>query len=58
MAWFESAAPAGPEISPKRRSHMLWRWLGLVLALLLAWALVRAYQAPDFVLDFAVFRLC
>ena len=39
-------------------SRALWHTIGLILALLLAYAIWRGYQAPDFLLDFAAFRLC
>ena len=32
--------------------------IGLIVALLLAYAIWRGYQTPDFLLDLSAFRLC
>jgi hypothetical protein len=42
----------------RRIPRTAWHTIGLVLALLLAYVIWRGYQAPDFLLDLAAFRLC
>ena len=42
----------------RRIPRAVWHTLGLILALLLAYVIWRGYQAPDFLLDLAAFRLC
>jgi len=42
-----------------RIPRSVWHTIGLILALLLAYAIWRGYQAPDLLLDLSsVFRLC
>ena len=36
----------------------VWHTIGLVLAVLLAYAVWRGYQNPDLLLDLGAFRLC
>jgi len=36
----------------------LWHTLGVLIALVLAWLIMRAYRQPDFVLEFANMLLC
>jgi hypothetical protein len=36
----------------------VWHTIGLILAALLAYAIWRGYQNPDFLLDLSAFRLC
>jgi hypothetical protein len=38
--------------------RLVWHTVGLVLAALVAWAIWRGYQNPDFMLDLAAWRLC
>lgn len=35
-----------------------WHALGLVIAALLAWLILRGYRQPEFLLDLANMRLC
>lgn len=58
MAWHSGLSSESPGSGSGWRSRRAWQWLALVLTALLAWWLFRAYQSPDFVLDFAAFRLC
>jgi hypothetical protein len=40
-------------------SHrVLWHTVGLLIALALAWLILRGYRQPEFILDFASMRLC
>jgi len=39
-------------------SRAVWHTIGLIIALLLAYAIWRSYQGPDFLLDLSAFRLC
>jgi hypothetical protein len=36
----------------------LWHTAGLLIALALAWLILRGYRQPEFLLDFANMRLC
>jgi hypothetical protein len=54
----EDLAPTRTGAGRARLSRAMWHTIGLILALLLAYAIWRGYQAPDFLLDFAAFRLC
>ncbi len=36
----------------------VWHTLGVLLAVLVAWLVFRAYRQPDFLLDFVNLRLC
>jgi hypothetical protein len=54
----EDLAPNWPLAGPTRASRAVWHTVGLIVALLLAYAIWRGYQAPDFLLDLAAFRLC
>jgi len=38
--------------------RLVWHLIGLVLALLLAWAVWRGYQNPDLLIELAAFSLC
>jgi hypothetical protein len=37
---------------------VLWHTVGLLAAVLVAWLILRGYRQPEFILDFAAFRLC
>ena len=43
-----------------RRSlpRAVWHTIGAILAALLAYAIWRAYQSPDFLLDLGALKLC
>jgi hypothetical protein len=54
-----SASDPHPQLPPRGGiPRAVWHTVGLVLALLLAYAVWRGYQNPDFLLDLAAFRLC
>ena len=36
----------------------VWHAIGLVLAALIAWAVWRGYQNPDFLFDLSAVKLC
>jgi len=36
----------------------LWHTAGLLIALALAWLILRGYRQPEFLLDFVNMRLC
>jgi len=38
--------------------RVFWHTLGLLIALVLAWLVFRAYRQPDFMLDLMNMRLC
>jgi len=48
--------PAGVRRLLGRR--IFWHTLGLLIALVLAWLIFRAYRQPDFILDLMNMRLC
>jgi hypothetical protein len=51
--------PVSPSSQPRAFSRRLvWHALGLVMAALIAWLILRGYQRPDFLLDIANMRLC
>jgi hypothetical protein len=50
------AAAAGLRRFASRR--VLWHTVGLLIALALAWLILRGYRQPEFILDFASMRLC
>ncbi|MFO1317784.1 MAG: hypothetical protein U1F58_19480 [Burkholderiales bacterium] len=50
------AAAAGRAHSFTRRR--LWHVVALVLALAVAWLVIRAYRQPDFIIDLANLLLC
>lgn len=41
-----------------RVPRAIWHSIGLIVAVLIAYLVWRGYQSPDFMLDFASFRLC
>jgi hypothetical protein len=53
----ESATPtsASPRTGLRRAG---WHALGLVIAALVAWLILRGYRQPEFLLDLANMRLC
>ena len=55
----EDATPT--PATPLRRTGLRragWHALGLVIAALLAWLILRGYRQPEFLLDLANMRLC
>jgi hypothetical protein len=50
--------PILPSARRGRIPRAVWHTVGLVLALMIAYAIWRGYQSPDFLLDLAAFRLC
>jgi hypothetical protein len=53
--------PENPFLTPRgvaRVPRLVWHSIGLVLAALIAWAIWRGYQNPDFLLDLGAFNLC
>jgi hypothetical protein len=54
----EYPARTWPPAGPTRVPHVVWHAIGLIVALLLAYAIWRGYQSPDLLLDLAAFRLC
>ena len=48
--------PAGARHWGYRR--IIWHAIGLVMAALLAWLLLRAYRQPDFMIDMVNLMLC
>jgi FtsH-binding integral membrane protein len=48
--------PAGVRRFLSRR--LFWHTLGLVIALVLAWLILRAYRQPEFMIDLLSLRLC
>ena len=51
----QSTDPAAPRVLSRR---IVWHALGLVIAALVAWLILRGYRQPEFLLDFANMRLC
>jgi hypothetical protein len=49
---------SGPQRTRWSRSRVVWHTIGLILAALLAYAVWRGYQNPDFLLDLGNLRLC
>ena len=41
-----------------RIPRAVWHTIGLIVAALVAYLIWRGYQSPDFLLDFANWRLC
>ena len=41
-----------------RVPRLVWHSIGLVVAVLMAWAVWRGYQNPDLLLDLGALRLC
>jgi hypothetical protein len=52
----DNGAAAMPRRWFSRRA--LWHTLGLVVALLLAWLVLRAYQQPALLIELSNWRLC
>ena len=47
--------------TPRRRAlhpRLVWHTVGLVLAAVLTWLVLRAYRDPSLMLDLANWRLC
>ena len=47
-----------PYAGRARIPRAVWHTLGLILAVLVAYAIWRGYQSPDFLIDFAALRFC
>ena len=50
-----------PEQAPVARGGMrrvAWHTLGILIAALVAWLILRGYRQPEFLLDLANMRLC
>ena len=58
MTHSEHLSPPQPFRGHARLPRAVWHTVGLIVALLLAYAIWRGYQTPDFLLDLAAFRLC
>jgi hypothetical protein len=52
----DHGASSGTRRFLSRRS--LWHTAGLLVALALAWLILRGYRQPEFLLDFVNMRLC
>ena len=52
----ENGAAATPRRLLSRRT--LWHSLGMLVALALAWLIVRAYQQPALLIELSNWRLC
>jgi peptidoglycan/LPS O-acetylase OafA/YrhL len=54
--------PARGDLAPGRvhwrRRRRLWHAVAVVVALVVAWLVMRAYRQPGFIVDFANFLLC
>jgi len=50
----------GPAAGRRRIAsrRIFWHTVGLLIALALAWLILRGYRQPEFILDFASMRLC
>ena len=51
-------APTPTSSKPAGLRRVAWHALGLVVAALLAWLILRGYRQPEFLLDLANMRLC
>jgi hypothetical protein len=47
-----------PILPRLRVPRAVWHTIGLVAAALVAYAIWRGYQAPDFVIDLSALRFC
>jgi hypothetical protein len=56
----ENAAAARESAGARRwtAARITWHAVGLVLAAVLAWLIVRAYRQPDFIIDLVNTMLC
>jgi len=55
-----ASVDSAPGIAPRALAwpRPLWHALGIALAAALAYAIFRAYQNPDLLLELGVWRLC
>jgi hypothetical protein len=55
-----SAGNSGAARGPRRllAQRAFWHYVGLLLALAVAWLVFRAYRQPDFLIDFVNLQLC
>ena len=51
----QSSGPVAPRGASRR---IVWHALGLIVAALVAWLILRGYRQPDFLLDISNMRLC
>ena len=57
MAGVDPATP--PPLMPGTGlRRVVWHAVGLVIAALVAWLILRGYRQPEFLLDLANMRLC
>jgi hypothetical protein len=49
---------AGPASRRWLARRTLWHTLGLLVALALAWLILKAYRQPDFLLELSTLSLC
>ena len=47
-----------PPATPTGLRRVAWHALGLIVAGLVAWLILRGYRQPEFLLDLANMRLC
>jgi hypothetical protein len=50
--------PASPAPRPFGLPRAVWHLVGLLLAVMLAWLVLRGYRQPELLLDIANLRLC
>jgi hypothetical protein len=53
--------PGPPRALPRGFAHVprrVWHSIGLIIAALIAWAILRGYQNPDLLLEFGALNLC
>ena len=55
-----STRKGGAASEPRRffPPRALWHWVGMLLALAVAWLVFRAYRQPDFLIDLVNMQLC
>jgi hypothetical protein len=56
-----SSLPSNGAAAMLRRLFLyraVWHTVGLVVALVVAWFIFRAYRQPEFLMDFMNLRLC
>jgi hypothetical protein len=56
----ELAVPTGAGLPPRRflSRRLVWHTAGILIAAAVLWLIFRAYRQPEFLIDFANFRLC
>jgi hypothetical protein len=55
-----STGNGGAASEPRRffPPRAFWHWVGMLLALAVAWLVFRAYRQPDFLIDLVNMQLC